>query len=83
MNRQLRFALVGMLIAIMSTGMAGCRHMSSREQNTVVGAGIGAVSGSVLTGGSTAGTIGGAVVGGFIGSEVDYHHHHNYNRYNR
>ena len=49
--------------------LGGCSGMSTRDTNTAVGAGIGAVAGSVLTGGSTAGTIGGAAVGGIIGHE--------------
>ena len=44
--------------------------MSQRDQNTAVGAGIGAVGGAVLTGGSAIGTVGGAAVGGVIGNQV-------------
>jgi osmotically inducible lipoprotein OsmB len=51
--------------------LGGCSNMSQRDQNTAVGAGIGAVGGAVLTGGSTMGTVGGAAVGGFIGNQVD------------
>ncbi|MDL2338393.1 MAG: glycine zipper 2TM domain-containing protein [Pseudomonadota bacterium] len=49
---------------------SGCGHLSHRDQNTAVGAGIGGVAGAVLTGGSTVGTVGGAVIGGVIGSRV-------------
>lgn len=73
MNRQLKFTLVGMLVAILTLGMGGCNSMSSHDQNTVVGAGIGAVGGAVLTGGSAVGTVGGAAVGGIIGHEMNYH----------
>lgn len=52
-------------------GTTGCSNMSRHDQNTAVGAGVGAVAGSVLTGGNPIGTVGGAVVGGVIGSEVD------------
>jgi osmotically inducible lipoprotein OsmB len=52
-------------------GLGGCGGMSTRDQNTAVGAGVGAVGGAVLTGGSAIGTIGGAAVGGIIGSQVD------------
>lgn len=51
-------------------GLSGCHDMTRRDQNTVVGAGIGAVGGAVLTGGSALGTVGGAAVGGVIGHEV-------------
>jgi osmotically inducible lipoprotein OsmB len=51
-------------------GLAGCGDMSTRDRDTAIGAGIGAIGGSVLSGGSTAGTIGGAAVGGVIGNQV-------------
>jgi osmotically inducible lipoprotein OsmB len=56
--------------ALLLSVLAGCAGMSAQEQNTAIGAGIGAVGGAVLTGGSTAGTVGGAAVGGIIGHEV-------------
>jgi osmotically inducible lipoprotein OsmB len=58
---------VALLLALTA---AGCGHLSHRDQNTAVGAGIGGVAGAVLTGGSTVGTVGGAVIGGVIGSRV-------------
>jgi len=56
--------------AVMVLGLAACSGMTQREQNTAVGAGIGAVGGAVLTGGSAIGTVGGAAVGGVIGNQV-------------
>ncbi len=50
--------------------LGGCAGMSARDQNTAIGAGVGAVGGSILTGGSAVGTIGGAAVGGVIGHEI-------------
>lgn len=50
-----------------------CAPMSHRQQNTAVGAGVGAVAGSILTGGSTLGTLGGAAIGGVIGNGTDGH----------
>lgn len=50
--------------------LSGCSGMSTRDRNTALGAGVGAVGGAVLTNGSTLGTIGGAVVGGFIGNQM-------------
>lgn len=50
--------------------LGGCAGMSTRDQNTAAGAGIGALAGAVLTGGSSVGTVGGAAVGGVIGSKV-------------
>jgi len=56
------------LAAVM--GLSGCAGMSQRDQNTAVGAGVGAVGGAILTGGSPIGTVGGAAVGGVIGNQV-------------
>lgn len=50
--------------------LSGCSGMSTRDKNTAIGAGVGAVGGSVLTGGSTGGAVGGAVVGGVIGNQI-------------
>jgi osmotically inducible lipoprotein OsmB len=62
--------VLGTVVAAVLLGLAGCSSMSSRDKNTAVGAGIGAVGGAVLTGGSAIGTVGGAAVGGIIGHEV-------------
>jgi len=51
-------------------GLGGCGEMSTRDKDTAIGAGVGAVGGVVLTGGSAAGTIGGAAVGGVIGNQI-------------
>lgn len=59
------------ITAVMLLGLGGCAGMSSRDKNTAVGAGVGAIGGAILTGGGTAGTIGGAAVGGIIGHEAD------------
>lgn len=50
--------------------LGACAGMSERDQNTAIGAGVGAIGGSVLTGGSTIGTVGGAAVGGIIGNQI-------------
>ena len=72
MNTMKRLAVKSMAtLAVASLlGLGGCSGMSARDQNTAVGAGIGAVGGAVLTGGSAIGTIGGAAVGGVIGNQV-------------
>lgn len=64
------FVAIAASVVVM-LGLAGCSGMSQRDQNTAVGAGIGAVGGAVLTGGSAVGTVGGAAVGGLIGREVN------------
>ena len=60
--------LAALLLAMAATG---CSNMSRRDQNTAVGAGVGAAAGAILTGGGTLGTLGGAAVGGVIGNQVD------------
>jgi len=62
---------LGAVAAAMLLGLGACAGMSARDQNTAVGAGIGAVGGAVLTGGSAIGTVGGAAVGGIIGNQLD------------
>ena len=55
---------------VLVLGLGACAGMSQRDQNTAVGAGVGAVAGSILTGGSGVGTVGGAAVGGVIGNQI-------------
>ena len=50
--------------------LAACSDMTTRDRDTAIGAGIGAVGGAVLSGGNTAATIGGAAVGGVVGNQV-------------
>lgn len=63
--------LTGTALIVLAAGLSACSGMSARDQNTAVGAGVGAVGGSILTGGSTIGTLGGAAIGGYIGNQVD------------
>lgn len=65
-----KFALNTLFVAAV-LGLSACSGMSRQDQNTAVGAGVGAVGGAVLTGGSPVGTVGGAVIGGVIGHEVN------------
>lgn len=69
--KTLKHCAVTTMAALMLLSLAGCNSMSRQEQNTAIGAGVGAVGGSILTGGSAAGTVGGAAVGGVIGHEID------------
>ena len=61
---------VGAVAVAVLLGLGGCSGMSTRDKDTAIGAGIGAVGGAVLTGGSAVGTVGGAAVGGLIGNQV-------------
>jgi len=69
MKTMQRFA-VSAVAAAMLLGLGGCSGMSTRDENTAIGAGIGALGGAVLTGGSALGTVGGAAVGGLIGNQI-------------
>ena len=69
MKTMQRFTVNTIAVAVL-LGLGACSGMSAREENTAIGAGIGAVGGAVLTGGSPVGVVGGAVVGGVIGHEV-------------
>lgn len=66
MNKTVMYSL----LTIALLGMSACSNMSTRDKNTAIGAGIGAVGGAVLTGGSALGTVGGAAVGGVIGNQI-------------
>ena len=61
---------VSTIAAAVMLAMAGCGGMSTRNKDTVIGAGLGAAGGAILTDGSTAGTVGGAVVGGVVGNQI-------------
>ena len=56
--------------AMLAVMLCGCSGMSTRDRDTVIGAGVGAAAGSLLSHGSAAGTVGGAVVGGVVGNQV-------------
>jgi osmotically inducible lipoprotein OsmB len=50
-------------------GLSGCGGMDTRQADTAVGAGVGAVGGAVLLGGPV-GVLGGAAVGAVVGDQV-------------
>jgi osmotically inducible lipoprotein OsmB len=52
-----------------STTLAACGGMSTRDRDTVVGAGIGTAAGAAITG-DVGGAVAGGVVGGVIGNQV-------------
>lgn len=54
-------------VVLVASLFAGCSGMSTKQRNTAVGAGIGAVGGALVTG-SAAGTLGGAALGGVVGN---------------
>ena len=60
----------GSILAAALIGLGACSGMSTRDRDTAIGAGVGAVGGAVLSGGSVLGTAAGAAVGGVIGNQV-------------
>lgn len=66
MHKKLTMALTAAALL----GLTGCADMSTRDRNTAIGAGIGALGGAILTNGNALGTVGGAAVGGVIGNQV-------------
>ena len=69
MKTMRRFAAGAVTVTVL-LGVSACAGMSTRDRNTAIGAGAGAVGGAILTNGSALGTVGGAAVGGVIGHEV-------------
>jgi len=69
MKTMQKYAISAVAAAVL-VGAGGCSGMSTRDKDTAIGAGVGAVGGAVLTGGSAIGTVGGAAVGGVIGNQV-------------
>ena len=60
-------------VALAVSTLAGCGGMSTRERDTLIGAGAGAAAGAAVTNGDPVGTAGGAAVGGVIGNQVGKH----------
>ena len=69
MKTMQEFAASALAAAVLFS-LGACSEMSTRDKDTAIGAGVGAVGGSVLTGGSAVGTVGGAAVGGYIGNQI-------------
>ena len=69
--KTMRSYAVNAVAAAVLLGLVGCAGMSTRDKDTAIGAGVGAVGGAVLTGGSVLGTVGGAAVGGLIGNQIE------------
>lgn len=63
--------LTNSVILAVLISCSACSNMSTRDKNTAIGAGIGAIGGAVLTNGSALGTVGGAAVGGVIGNQIN------------
>ena len=68
--KAIRRLAIGAAAATVLLGLGGCGDMSTRDKDTAIGAGVGAVGGAVLTNGSALGTVGGAAVGGVVGNQI-------------
>jgi len=55
--------------ACIALTLAGCGGMTTRDRDTVVGAGVGAAAGAALTP-DVGGAVGGGIIGGVIGNQV-------------
>lgn len=66
MNASIAKVVVGSALAL---SLAACGGMTTREHDTVVGAGIGAAAGAAITG-DVGGAVGGGVIGGVIGNQI-------------
>jgi osmotically inducible lipoprotein OsmB len=66
----MRTLVPAVLLALAAGGCATWEGMSSREQSTAIGAGVGGVAGAVATDGGVLGTVGGAAIGGVIGDQI-------------
>jgi osmotically inducible lipoprotein OsmB len=55
--------------AFLAVVLTACGGMTTRERDTVVGAGVGAAVGAAATG-DVGGAVGGGVVGGVIGNQI-------------
>lgn len=55
-------------IGVMVLALAGCATHSRKQNNTLIGAGLGAAAGAVLTEGNPLYTVGGAAAGGLLGN---------------
>ncbi len=65
MNR----AIKAFICALLAANVVACGGMSTRERDTVIGAGVGAAAGAAITN-DVGGAVGGGVVGGVIGNEI-------------
>ena len=68
MNRSTKWLVCTLLAA----SLTACGGMSTREKDTVIGAGVGTAAGAAITN-DVGGAVAGGVVGGVIGNQVGRH----------
>ncbi|HEY3177312.1 MAG TPA: glycine zipper 2TM domain-containing protein [Casimicrobiaceae bacterium] len=61
-----------LLCTLLAASLAACGGMTTRERDTVVGAGVGAAAGAAITN-DVGGAVGGGIVGGVIGNQIGRH----------
>lgn len=93
MNVQHHFGRT-LIVGLMALTLAGCAGYDRRENNTMVGAGLGAATGAIFSGGDPLYTLGGAAAGGLLGNILTedryyrsdrgrHHHRHRGHRHGR
>jgi osmotically inducible lipoprotein OsmB len=55
--------------ALVAASLTACGGMSTRDRDTVVGAGVGAAAGAAITN-DVGGAVGGGIIGGVIGNQI-------------
>ena len=63
-------ALLAVSLLVSASGCATWDSMSTRQKQTVVGAGVGGVVGAAVSDSAVLGTVGGAAIGGVIGNQL-------------
>ncbi len=58
-----------LVCALLAASLTACGGMSTREKDTVIGAGVGTAAGAAITN-DVGGAVAGGVVGGVIGNQV-------------
>ena len=68
MNRPMRW----LVCTVLAAGCQACGGMTTRDKDTVIGAGVGTAAGAAITN-DVGGALVGGVVGGVIGNQVGRH----------
>jgi osmotically inducible lipoprotein OsmB len=68
MNRPMRW----LACTVLAASLTACGGMTTRDKDTVIGAGVGTAAGAAITN-DVGGAVAGGVVGGVIGNQVGRH----------
>ncbi len=73
-----RYAVQTAFCGLAALAASGSALAGPKTDNTILGAGLGAVAGAVLSQGDPLATIGGAAAGGLLGNVLTSNGHHGY-----